>query len=120
MQDTDFEESAYAAHDSDSSIETKKSSKSTKSSKRSKSNGRGRRGNSRDRSDSKPPITDKWQNNPCKHCKKYHRRNQHPDYPVNKCFWNKPVAMWRPKWVCDEMEIAYKPRHIFETAEDSE
>ena len=123
MQDSDFEESAYAAHDSDSSIETKKSTKSAKSNKssrRSTSNGRGRRGNSRDRDDSKPAVTDIWQNNPCKHCKKYKRRNQHPDYPANKCFWNKPVSMWRPGWVCEEMEIKYKPRHLFKQAEDSE
>ena len=115
MQDADFEEAAYAANDSDSSIDTKKSAKSIKTTKRSKSKGRGRRGNSKDKA-----ITGTWQENPCKHCKKYKRRNQHPEYPATKCFWNKPVAMWRPKWVCDEMEIKYKPRHLFERAEDSE
>ena len=114
MQDTDFEEAAYAATDSESSIGTKKSAKSNKSTKRSEAKGRGRRGNSKDKTN-----TGTWQENPCKHCKKYKRRNQHPEYPATKCFWNKPVAMWRPKWVCDEMEIKYKPRHLFDGAEDS-
>jgi hypothetical protein len=118
MQDTDYEESAFGAtNKSDSSIETKKSTKSTT---RSKSNRRGGRSKSRDRGTKTPATSDKWQHNPCKHCKKFKRRNQHPDYPPEQCFWNTKMLAWRPRWVCDEMEIKYKPRHTFEDGHESD
>ena len=104
-------ESAFGATESDSSsAKTKKSNKSTKSSGRGRTTGRGRR----DRDKSKTTVTDKWQNNPCKHCKAYKRNNQHPDFTVAQCFWNKGKDMWRPSWICKEMETKYKPRHLFE------
>ena len=118
MQDTDYEESAFGAtNNSDSSIESKKSTKSTT---RNKPNRRGGRSKSKDRGTKTPATSDKWQNNPCKHCKKFKRRNQHPDYPTEQCFWNTKMLAWRPRWVCDEMEVKYKPRHTFEDGHESD
>jgi hypothetical protein len=114
MQEQDFVESAYSANESDSSIETKKSTKSTM---RSKSNSRGHQSNSRNNNKT---VKGNWQDNPCKHCKKYKYRNQHPYNPSSKCFWNEKKVGWRPKWVYEAMEIKYKPHHMFTDAEDSE
>jgi len=107
LQD-DYEGSAFGATESDSS--SAKTKKSTKSSGRGRTRGNGRR----ERGKSKAAVTDKWQNNPCKHCKAYKRNNQHPDFTTSQCFWNKGKDMWRPSWICKEMEIKYKPRHLFE------
>lgn len=118
QDDESTQESAFGATiDSDSSIETKKSTKSTKS---NKSTRRGGRSKSKDRGTKPKAPSDTWQNNPCKHCKKFKRRNQHPEYPTEQCFWNTKRVAWRPKWVCDEMEISYKPRHKFEDGDESE
>ena len=84
------------------------------------------RGRSQRRDDARPPRrslsrrgqpTGRWQDNPCKHCKKYKRRNQHPNIPEEECFWNKKYTGYRPKGVCDEMEIKFIPRHRFEDDE---
>lgn len=107
--DTDASEYASAVqHDSDSSANTPR-----KESRR----GRGahgdrhpnhRRQDRRERSRSRhhPP-------NPCLHCKKFARRKPHPNIPGDRCFWNKKFKGYRAKWICDEMEITYTPRHKF-------
>eukprot|EP00804_Cyclotella_cryptica_P006425 CCRYP_014284-RA/>CCRYP_014284-RA protein AED:0.46 eAED:0.44 QI:0/0/0/1/0/0.5/2/0/225 len=51
--------------------------------------------------------------NPCPHCKKLARRKPHPKTPEDRCFWNKQYKGYRGKWICDEMEMAYVPRHKF-------
>lgn len=110
LQDTESEEeSALGASDSDSSIETKKTTKSSSRSKAAKRNGRGK---SRERTTK--AVKGKWQDNPCKHCRKYKRKNQHPDFTADQCFWNEKKEGWRPKFVCEEMEVKYKPRHLFD------
>lgn len=69
----------------------------------------GRRGGQRgnQRSNSRHPP------NPCPHCKKFARRKPHPKTPEDRCFWNKRYKGYRGKWICDEMEMAYVPRHKF-------
>eukprot|EP00804_Cyclotella_cryptica_P000999 CCRYP_012348-RA/>CCRYP_012348-RA protein AED:0.11 eAED:0.11 QI:0/0/0/1/1/1/3/0/1327 len=69
----------------------------------------GRRGGQRgtQRSNSRHPP------NPCPHCKKFARRKPHPKTPEDRCFWNKRYKGYRGKWICDEMEMVYVPRHKF-------
>ncbi len=55
---------------------------------------------------------DKRKKNSCPHCKKFHRKKPHQVEP-DKCIWNKKYKGYRFKLICDELEVAFKPRHIF-------
>lgn len=99
----DYDESAFAVHsDSDSSTSVKPRKKYSRSKSRDK--GRGR---------SKSRDTPKSVNTDCPACAEYKRRRRHPNVPNDKCFWNKKYKGFRPKWICDEMEVKYKGRHKF-------
>jgi hypothetical protein len=54
--------------------------------------------------------------NNCPHCKKFNQRHPHPNVLKDKCFWNKKYKGWRPRTVCDKLEVEFKPRSKF-TAE---
>jgi hypothetical protein len=108
--DTEHTEAASAVQtDSDSS--TKHNNRHRDRGRDNERNNRrgGRRGGQRgtQRSNSRHPP------NPCPHCKKFARRKPHPKTPEDRCFWNKRYKGYRGKWICDEMEIAYVPRHKF-------
>eukprot|EP00804_Cyclotella_cryptica_P020584 CCRYP_003431-RA/>CCRYP_003431-RA protein AED:0.33 eAED:0.38 QI:0/0/0/1/1/1/3/0/626 len=108
--DTEHTEAASAVQtDSDSS--TKHNNRHRDRGRDNERNNRrgGRRGGQRgtQRSNSRHPP------NPCQHCKKFARRKPHPKTPEDRCFWNKRYKGYRGKWICDEMEIAYVPRHKF-------
>eukprot|EP00804_Cyclotella_cryptica_P009005 CCRYP_003106-RA/>CCRYP_003106-RA protein AED:0.44 eAED:0.55 QI:0/0/0/0.8/1/1/5/0/886 len=108
--DTEHTEAASAVQtDSDSS--TKHNNRHRDRGRDNERNNRrgGRRGGQRGtpRSNSRHPP------NPCPHCKKFARRKPHPKTPEDRCFWNKRYKGYRGKWICDEMEIAYVPRHKF-------
>lgn len=106
MQANDnYEESAFAVQsDSDSSgghRARKKASKDRRSS----------RGRSKSR-DSRSSSSNKI-NKDCPHCTEYKRRKKHPGVPNDRCFWNKKYKGFRAKWICDEMDMKYVPRHKF-------
>ena len=104
------ETASATSSDDDSSVASAVSdTKSTKSTSTKSSRRRGKKA---------ATISGKWQDNPCPHCKKYKRRLQHPHVSSNDCFWNKKYKGWRPKWICDEMEICYTPRHKCEQSDD--
>jgi len=120
MQDTMVEEDATtysgyetanaATSDSDSSYDTKRSKKKSKKKKKKdtkKSKGR------------KSEERTSYKDNPCKHCRKFKCRKQHKGLSEDKCFWNKKYNGWRPKSICDEMEIPFKPRHKFPDSDAS-
>ena len=44
---------------------------------------------------------------------KYNPSAPAPTIPGDRCFWNKKFKGYRAKWICDEMEITYTPRHKF-------
>jgi hypothetical protein len=50
--------------------------------------------------------------NTCPHRKKYHRRKSHCIEP-DKCMWNKKYKGYRFKSICNELEVAFKPRITF-------
>jgi hypothetical protein len=52
----------------------------------------------------------KKKKNNCPHCKKLGRRQPHPNTPHDKCYWNKNYKGWRPRLICDKLEVAFKPR----------
>jgi hypothetical protein len=54
-----------------------------------------------------------YRDNPCPHCKKFKRYRQHPNISHDNCFWNKKYYGYRPKGMCNEMELRYKPHHKF-------
>eukprot|EP00804_Cyclotella_cryptica_P030326 CCRYP_011862-RA/>CCRYP_011862-RA protein AED:0.33 eAED:0.33 QI:0/0/0/1/0.66/0.75/4/0/887 len=108
--DTDHTEAASAVQtDSDSS--TKHNNRQHDRGRDNERNNRrgSRRGGQRgtQRSNSRHPP------NPCPHCKKFARRKPHPKTPEDRCFWNKRYKGYRGKWICNEMELAYVPRHKF-------
>lgn len=108
--DTEHTEAASAVQtDSDSS---------TKHNNRHRDRGRdndrnNRRGGRRGGQRGTPRSNSRHPPNPCQHCKKFARRKPHPKTPEDRCFWNKRYKGYRGKWICDEMEIAYVPRHKF-------
>ncbi len=53
------------------------------------------------------------ENNPCKHCKKWGRRNRHPQTTGDKCFWNKKWKGFRPRYVCRKMNIPFHNKDSF-------
>lgn len=59
----------------------------------------------------------KGKKNPCRHCRKFGRRRQHPNIPIERCFYNRNKR-WRPRGVCNEMDIPFKPRDWFEQDSD--
>ena len=50
--------------------------------------------------------------NKCKHCKKFKKRIR-VQHDENRCFFNKAYKGWRPRDICDELEIKFKPRYKF-------
>lgn len=106
QQANDYEESAFAAQ-SDSESSTEKKSR-RKSSRRNNSRNSRNRSRSRDSRGSKKSI-----NKACPHCTKYKRRTTHDNIPNDKCHWNKNYKGFRPKWICDEMDLKYVGRHEF-------
>lgn len=74
----------------------------------------------RGRSKSRDRTPTRWQDNPCKYCKLFKRRMQHPHTPTKDCYWNARLKVWRPRRVCDEMEIAYVPQHKFAANSDED
>jgi hypothetical protein len=107
MQESmDFEEVVNAAQsDSESSADKPKRGRG------------GKRGKSRERgkshTSSKSRHDQDTVKNTCPHCKVFKRRLAHPNVPEAKCHWNPKRKCYRQRWVCDEMEIAFKPRHKF-------
>lgn len=104
----DHEEEALAAQsDSDSSQSTRRSSKRStrRDDRRGRSKSRGRR-----RFDSDDvqdlPVT-------CPHCKKHKRKTAHPWLEESKCGWNPKYKGWRPEYICEKLEIDYKPKYKF-------
>lgn len=51
--------------------------------------------------------------NLCKHCRRFDRWRQHLNIPAEQCFYNQKYKRWRPRLVCDEMDIPFKPRDHF-------
>ena len=49
----------------------------------------------------------------CPHCKKFNQCRPQPNVPKDKCLWNKKNKGWRPRTVCDKLEVEFKPRSKF-------
>jgi hypothetical protein len=97
---------AYGATTDDSSTNTK-SHKTQHSSKGCKA---------KEVDDSTKTKEKKRKKNDCPHRMKFNQRHPHPNVLKDKCFWNKKYKGWRPRTVCDKLEVKFKPRSKF-TAE---
>ena len=111
--DTETECASAVQSDSDSSANHRHNNNRQRDRGRNRDERNNRRGSKRggphvnQRSNSRHPP------NPCPHCKKFARRKPHPKTSEDRCFWNKRYKGYRGKWICDEMEMAYVPRHKF-------
>ena len=110
QQAHEYKEEANAIHsDSKSSIDTKKS-KSRKPRNRSTSpDGNRRRGRSNSRRGER-------ERNKCPHCKPYRRYANNSKHDEKKCYYNKQWKGWRPGYVCEELEMKFKPKSKFTRA----
>ena len=95
-------DTAYGATTDNSSTYTK--------SPKSRRNWKGCKAKDADESDDKEKIK---KNNECPYRKKFNLCRPHPSEPKDKCFWNKKYKGWRPRTVCNELEIDFKPRSKF-------
>jgi hypothetical protein len=121
--DSDSEDSGTASRVSRKSAKEKEKEKEKKAkaakAKKAKERGRAKDRGSKDRNDrsrSKGPEP-KWQDNPCPHCRQYKRRNKHPNVATKDCQWNDDFEGWRPRFICDEMELDYVPKYKFDDEE---
>ena len=96
-------DTAYGATTDNSSTDTK-SHKTQRSHKGHKA---------KEADDSTKTKEKKKKKNNCPHCKKFNRCRPHPNVPKDKCFWNKKYKGWRPRMVCDKLEVKFKPRSKF-------
>ena len=102
--------------DSDTSVERRrprrrehKRDKDKKSSRRGQSARRRQADNDDDDSDDEQ----RKKNLKCKHCKKFGRTKKHPGLSPSKCHWNTKYKGYRPRNVCDQLGIEFKPRIKF-------
>ena len=109
---TGYETANAATSDSESSRETVRRDRyKRKDRKKDKEKKQEDRGKSKDR------RRKNYKDNPCKHCRKFKRANVHPPgVGEDRCFWNKDYKGYRQKWVCEEMEMKYIPKHKFTAA----
>ena len=103
--DTEYTKSAYgASSDSGSSEEQCKSSK--------REHKKPKKAKAHEKKKNEKAKNDESKKNTCSHCKKYHRKKPHHVEP-DKCMWNKKYKGYCFKLICDEFEVAFKPRITF-------
>lgn len=114
----EYDEAALAVSGSDSdSSHDKKPNSHNKDRRKGRNKDRKSRGRSRSKSTDKRQMVTNYRDNPCKWCRKYHRLAVH-QAKESDCYWNKKLIVFRPKRVCDEMGIKWKPAYRFDS--DSE
>ena len=107
QQINDYEEAAYGVQSESDSSDS--APKRKKKSKKEKERGRGdRRSQSRGRSQSRRRER---KENECKHCKGY--RKYAAKHDEEKCWYNKKYKGFKPKHVCDDFGLTFKPRDDF-------
>ena len=111
----DEEALAVSGSDSDSSRDKKKSRNKEK--RRSRDQRKG--GRARSKSSDKRQVVSNYRDNPCKYCRKYHRLAVH-QAKEEECYWNKKLTVFRPKRVCEEMGIKWKPAYRFDSDSEGE
>ena len=111
----EYDEEALAVDGSDS-----KSSSDVKSWARNKVHNKGqnncqRSGGSHSKSHDNHWEVSRWQS--MQFCQKFHRKVLH-QAKEKHCYWNPKLKVFRPKRVCEEMEIPWKPAYKFDSKLD--
>ena len=108
QQAHDYKEEAMAVQsDSDSSVSTKKSSKSARKTRE--------RSNSPEKCHGRSSSCHgERERNKRAHCKHY--RHYASKHDKSKCYFNKKWKGWRPKYVCEGLEIKFKSKSKFTKA----
>ncbi len=101
-----YTESAYSVSSDSNSSEKERKPRARKCKKSQCSKSQGGRGKQKKDKDNK------LKKNTCPHCKKFHCKKPHQVEP-DKCMWNKKYKGYHFKLICDELEVAFKPRHKF-------
>ncbi len=104
--DSAYTESAYGVSSNSNLSEDKRKPRAREHKKSQRSKSQGSRGKQKKQKDDKP------KKNTCPYCKKFHRKKPHQVEP-DKCMWNKKYKGYHFKSICDELEVAFKPRHKF-------
>ena len=113
----DYYQEDYASESENKGMAAAVQSDSESSGGNTRTNARRGRGRSRSRARNNERERDSYKNNPCPHCRKFCRHRQHPNISNDQCFWNKKYKGYRPKNVCDEMEIKFVPQWRFKFKE---
>ena len=116
----DYYQEDYASESENEGMAAAVQSDSESSGGNTRTNARRGRGRSRSRARNNERERDSYKNNPCPHCRKFCRHRQHPNISNDQCFWNKKYKGYRPKNVCDEMEIKFVPQWRFKEREEKE
>jgi hypothetical protein len=108
QQAQEYEEEANGVQsDSETSADTKKSRSNRKRS--TSPDGNRHRGRSNSRHGTR-------ERNKCPHCKAYRRYANNKYHDEKKCYYNKQYKGWRPGYVCEELELKFKPKSKFPRA----
>jgi hypothetical protein len=114
----EYDEEALAVSGSDSdSSRHKKPPERNKDRRRDRASRRRSGSRSRSGSTDKRKMVTNYRDNPCRYCRKFHRLAVH-QAKEEDCYWNKKLTVFRPKRVCEEMGIRWKPAYRFDS--DSE
>lgn len=130
-EESDDESVAYSASsDSESSVDTKsarcaikekekkKLAREAAAKKKKKEEEKAKKAKAKEAKEAKKDKKKKKKekgvvNKDCKHCTTHRRFGSHPDVPEKKCRFNPKAKVWRPKWVCDLIEVKYIKRELF-------
>ena len=116
----EYNEEALAVSGSDSNSSHNKNAQSHNKDRRTGRDNCGRSGGRfRSKSSDKRQTVSNYRDNPCKYCCKYHRLAVH-QAKEEDCYWNKKLKVFRPKDVCKEMRIKWKPAFKFESDSEDE
>ena len=104
---SEYTKSAYGATSTRESLEEdhKLCGHNRKKDKRSKSCGKKEKKKKKDNNDAAAKNT-------CPHCKKFQCRKPH-HVDLDKCMWNKKYKGYLFKYICNKLEVAFKPHHKF-------
>ena len=100
--------------DSDTSVERRRPRRrERKRDKKSSRRGQSARRRQADNDDDDSDDEQRKKNLKCKHCKKFGRTKKHLGLSPSKCHWNTKYKGYRPRNVCDQLGINFKPRIKF-------
>jgi hypothetical protein len=103
----EYTKSAYGATSTSELLEEEHKPRGCDHNKDKQSKSRGKREKKKKKDNNDAPTKNTYP-----HCKKFQRRKPHCINP-DKCMWNKKHKGYHFKSICNNIEVAFKPRHKF-------